>query len=74
MDGSRSENVLSGLPAIALCSGCWLDAQRFELRIRWVETCNEKRYAFCFDGDALRIETPPGPFGGEPGLIKARKQ
>jgi len=75
MDGTRCENIVDGNPSIALCSGCWVDEQRFELRMRWVETCNERSFTFRFEGDTLCIETPPvGPFGGQPVIVKAQKQ
>ena len=74
-DGTRSENVVDGMPSIALCSGAWISENQFELCVRWVETCSERSYVFSFDGDEMSLEMPPaGPFGGEPMLVKAQKQ
>ncbi len=64
MDGSRCENVLDMTPSTVLCSGCWEREDCFVLTMRWVETCNEKRFAFRFCGDELDIELPPPGFGG----------
>lgn len=74
-DGTRSENVVDGMPSISLCSGAWISESQFELCVRWVETCNERSYVFSFVGDEMSVEMPPaGPFGGEPMIVKAQKQ
>jgi hypothetical protein len=46
-------------------SGAWTSDDTFELCIRWVETCNERKYDFRFIGDELII-TPKTPFGAGP--------
>ncbi len=47
MDGSRRENRISnGVVAKALASGSFIGEDEFELVIRWVETCGERKYRF----------------------------
>ncbi len=65
-DGSRWAHHLDGLPSEALCSGAWTADDLFELRIRWIETCNETVWRFRFAEEGLTIETDRGLFESAP--------
>ena len=55
MDGSRRYNRIPGKISEALLSASWKDEKTLELRIRWIETCNEDAYNFSFEDGVLKI-------------------
>ena len=58
LDGGRCQNTLKGGAAMqALMSGAWLSTQKFELTVRYIETCRESKYVFIFDGDSCLLYT-----------------
>ena len=56
LDGSRRWNAV-GEDAIcqALASGAWMEDTVFELTLRWIETCNEQKIRFVFEGTEVKV-------------------
>lgn len=75
LDGGRCQNTLKGGAAMqALMSGAWLSTQKFELTVRYIETCRESRYVFTFDGDSVKMEESTTMAFGTGTAVKARRQ
>ncbi len=75
LDGGRAENYIGrGAVKRVLSSGAWVEPNVFELRLRWIETCHERCYRFCFDGENVTIEPDMArsPFAKPTGPIKAK--
>lgn len=56
LDGTRRWNAI-GEEVIcqALVSGAWVECSVFELTLRWIETCNEQKVRFVFEGTEAKI-------------------
>ena len=67
LDGSRRWNKIEGeIVTQALMSGAWISSHQFELTTRWIETCNEQKRLFTFDGNKVTITgTQTMMIGGE---------
>jgi len=57
LNGGRADCTLEGgLITRVLASGAWVKKNTFRLALRWIETCNERKYDFTFDGEDVTIE------------------
>lgn len=67
LDGFRRWNRVDGEAVTqALLSGAWIGSNQFEITIRWIETCNEQKWIFQFDGENVRMKTTQTVmFGGQ---------
>lgn len=63
MDGGRACNCLHSMINETLLSASWKDDSTLELKVRWIETCNEENYSFHFEGGELTISHETVFFG-----------
>jgi hypothetical protein len=76
MNGGYADNTIgNGIVTRALASGAWVKENVFRLTLRWIETCNQRKYDFSFDGEDVKAEQVDAPrfsFMREPGEVKGK--
>lgn len=76
MNGGYADNVLGeGVVTRVLASCAWRSENTLRVSMRWIETCHERKYDFCFDGEDLTVEQVGGrgPFMGAASTVKGKQ-